>query len=170
MGKTPSSVELAVQRGFEYRKSVTKSTQQRLASVDRRMANIMQLSFNLVTQIDSRTMQKESKSMKTIAVVTLVFLPLTTVATIFGSQFFTLTSDASEDPYRLRVSHDFWLPWAIAIPLTVTVMVAWQLWYRESRAKLEQGKVPWWREWAANMRKPRRNNDEEQAFVVLNTN
>lgn len=66
-------------------------------------------------------MQSENQSMKTIAVMTLVFMPLGTVASIFGSQFMKLQD---ERPYRLTVSRDFWLMWVIAIPLTAVVLTS----------------------------------------------
>ena len=37
-------------------------------------------SFNVVTQHDSHIMKKDSKSMKAIATVTVLFLPLATIA------------------------------------------------------------------------------------------
>jgi Mg2+ and Co2+ transporter CorA len=79
------------------------------------------MSFNIVTQGDSKLMQSENQSMKTIAVMTLVFMPLGTVASIFGSQFMKLQD---ERPYRLTVSRDFWLMWVIAIPLTAVVLTS----------------------------------------------
>jgi len=127
--------------------------------MDRRMGNIINLSFNLVTQQDSRIMQRDSKSMRTIAVVTMVFLPVATVAGVFGSQLITLDSTAQ---YHLRVSPDFWILWAIAVPLTVVVMVVWRLWYMHTRAKLMKGKHPGgdgatkfmqWRPWGQRIRK-----------------
>ena len=50
-----------------YRKSTFKSTQLRLHSLEKRMANIISLSFNLVAQQDSRVIQNDSSAMKVIA-------------------------------------------------------------------------------------------------------
>jgi hypothetical protein len=47
--------------------------------LDRRIENIIQLSFNIVTQGDSRLMQSESQSMKTIAIMTLFFMPVSSM-------------------------------------------------------------------------------------------
>jgi hypothetical protein len=167
IGITPTNIQKETQRTLEYRQSLVQSTQHRLASIDRRMANLMALSFNLVTQMDSRTMQKESKSMKTLAVVTLVFLPLTTVATIFGTQMFTINPD---EPHKLRMSEDFWLLWAIAVPLTLVVLIAWRLWYRDARDKLEHGNQPRWRRWEETLKDvlrlgERRREDRPATYV-----
>lgn len=158
IGENPTPCNISTQDALEYRKSLLQSTQRRIVSMDRRMGNIINLSFNLVTQQDSRIMQRDSKSMRTIAVVTMVFLPVATVAGVFGSQLITLDSTAQ---YHLRVSPDFWILWAIAAPLTVVVMVVWRLWYMHTRAKLMKGKHPdgdgatkfmQWRPWGQRIR------------------
>lgn len=75
IGHQPSHFQEVTRQALKYQKTRFQSTQHRLASLDARMANIIQLSFNIVTQGDSRLMQSESQSMKTIAVMTLVFMP-----------------------------------------------------------------------------------------------
>jgi hypothetical protein len=62
-------------------------------------------------------MQSENESIKTIAVMTLVFVPLGTVASIFGSQFMKLQD---ETPYHLTILQDFWLLWG-RLPRTIYV-------------------------------------------------
>ncbi|KAJ5760679.1 hypothetical protein N7520_007835 [Penicillium odoratum] len=93
----------------------------RLQSLEKRMANIIALSFHLVTQDGNRIMQEDSSSMATIAFVTLVFLPMSTVSTVFGSQFFNF------DPYLVRISQSFWIFWLVSIPLTLVVLLFWRV-------------------------------------------
>ncbi|KAH9216499.1 hypothetical protein DL95DRAFT_460087 [Leptodontidium sp. 2 PMI_412] len=88
---------------FYHRRTNLKSTNLRLKSLEKRTQNIINLSFNLVTQADSRIMKADSSSMKIIAVMTLVFLPCTAVATIFSTPFFYLMGE-SEDTGPLRMS------------------------------------------------------------------
>lgn len=123
------------------------------------MGNIISLSFNLVTQLDSQAIQKDSKSMKTIAFMTMFFLPVSTVATIFGAQFFTVGSEA---PFHLQISPDFWILWAIAVPFTLVVVIVWRLWYLEAKDSLMKGQQPHggvgavvlgWRAWLEKMGK-----------------
>ncbi|KAL8919411.1 MAG: hypothetical protein Q9208_006789 [Pyrenodesmia sp. 3 TL-2023] len=52
----------------------------RMTSLQQRMQNIINLSFNVVTQHDSHILKNDSKSMKAIAMVTMLFLPLATIA------------------------------------------------------------------------------------------
>ncbi|KAL4798355.1 hypothetical protein BDV19DRAFT_356902 [Aspergillus venezuelensis] len=99
----------------------------RLRSMDRRMQNVISLSFHLVTQEGNDVLRADSSTMATIAFVTLVFLPITTVSTIFGSQFFNTAPDNSS----IEVSKDFWVFWVISTPLTLTVLLGWTLWQRK---------------------------------------
>ncbi|OJJ56152.1 hypothetical protein ASPSYDRAFT_157429 [Aspergillus sydowii CBS 593.65] len=101
-----------------------KGVKLRLRSLDRRMQNVIALSFHLVTQEGNEFLQADSSTMATIAFVTLVFLPITTVSTIFGSQFFNVTDDNS----AIEVSKDFWIFWVVSIPLTLIVLLGWTLW------------------------------------------
>ncbi|KAJ5779486.1 hypothetical protein N7457_007206 [Penicillium paradoxum] len=93
----------------------------RLRSLDRRMQSVIALSFHLVAAEGNRIMHSDSNTMTTIGLVTLIFLPLTTVSTIFGSQFFGL----SDEDNALTVSQDFWMFWVISMPVTVIVLGAW---------------------------------------------
>ncbi|KAF2797459.1 hypothetical protein K505DRAFT_415061 [Melanomma pulvis-pyrius CBS 109.77] len=125
-GEHPTAQPGATRRSLEYRKTMFQSTQRRLESLDKRMTNILQLSFHLVAQ-------RDSQSMKTIAVMTLIFMPLGTVAAIFGTQLIKLKD---EEPYHMVLSRDFWLIWAIAVPLTILVVFIWRVWYRDAKARV----------------------------------
>lgn len=156
IGDKPSFSQRSTCQALKYRKSLFESTQRRLTSLNARISNIIQLSFNTVTQGDSKVMQSENQSMKTIAVMTLFFMPLGTVASIFGSQFMKLED---ERPHHITVSQDFWLMWGkyilfgrywstsdlflllvIAIPLTIVVLAIWRVWYKDARGRLVDGR------------------------------
>lgn len=70
-------------------------------------------------------MQRDSVAMRTIAALTMAFLPLTAVAAIFSMPFFSLSS--SSDPSRIAVTSDFYIYWAVVVPLTIVVFVGWRL-------------------------------------------
>jgi len=162
IGDHPEPAQEFTRQALEYRKTLFQSTQRRLASLDKRMANIIQLSFHLVTQGDSRTMQSENQSMKTIAVMTLIFMPLGTVAGIFGTQFMKLDGEA---PFHMRVSQDFWLLWITAVPLTFIVIGIWRVWYWDARGRLVDELPPrgkgerGWLGWKTVILGRRRKND-----------
>jgi Mg2+ and Co2+ transporter CorA len=137
-GERVSPAQEDTRQGLKYQKSLFQSTQRRLASLESRISNLVQLSFHIVTQGDSRVMQSENQSMKTIAVMTLIFMPLSTVAGIFGTQFMKL----DEGPgHHITVSKDFWLMWLIAVPLTIIVIVMWLVWYADAKKRLI-GEIP----------------------------
>lgn len=97
-------------------------------------------SFNLVTQHDSRVMLRDSSSMKTIAFVTLFFLPASTIAAVFGTQFFQMN-----DANRMTVSKDFWWLWVIAAPVTLATWAIWRVWYHRKRKEKVRGKAEGWK-------------------------
>lgn len=68
---------------LEHKIQLYESTNIRLVSLEKRMNNLINLSFHLVTQADSMVMRQDSKAMTTIQYVTVVLLPITTVAVSF---------------------------------------------------------------------------------------
>lgn len=92
-----------------------------------RKDSTMSLVYNLVTQQDAanniqiaRSMKEDSTSMTSIAVLTMVFLPGTFVATVVDAEIFGASA-----------RDKLWLIWVtITIPLTVAVMVSWWLYQR----------------------------------------
>lgn len=118
----------AVIQALEHRQRTFHSTSMRLNSLDKRIQNIIGLSFNLVTQSDSRVMKADSRAMKVIAVLTLVFLPATGVASIFSMPFFNVDFDGSSRD--LQAATSFWIFWVVVLPLTALVVAGWFWWYK----------------------------------------
>ncbi|KAH0558726.1 hypothetical protein GP486_004630 [Trichoglossum hirsutum] len=99
--------------------------------------------YNLIAQRDSElnisvardsrwiasASKKDSSAMKTIAVLTLVFLPGTFVASIFSSTIFDFRSESI-------LSNKFWIYWVVTLPLTALVIALWIAWYRWNDKKL----------------------------------
>lgn len=126
---------------LRYRRGLFRSTRLRLQSLQKRMANIINLSFNLVTQQDSRVVQRDSSVMKTIAIVTLFFLPSSTIATIFGTQFFNFGDSGDGEP-KFMVSGYFWVFWLVSICTTGAVFVVWWFYYRRIKRVIEKRGIP----------------------------
>ncbi|KAF2807118.1 uncharacterized protein BDZ99DRAFT_522750 [Mytilinidion resinicola] len=122
---------------IRYRRGLFRSTRLRLQSLEKRMSNIINLSFNLVTQQDSRVVQRDSSVMKIIAIVTLFFLPSSTIATIFGTQFFNFGDFGNGKPEFL-VSSYFWVFWLVSICTTVAVFVVWWFYYRRIKRVIKK--------------------------------
>jgi hypothetical protein len=85
--------------------------------------------YSAMTAVGSR---RDGSAMKTIAILTVLFLPATFVATLFGiSGMFDWTPAGTANVDQMpTVSPFFWIYWAVAVPLTVVLMVVWRIWWR----------------------------------------
>ena len=93
------------------------------------MSNVIQLSFNLVTQADSTILKSDSRAMKFIAFLTLVFLPATGVAGVFSTPFFNIDWDSRDvEDKVLRTAESFWIFWAVVLPLTLVGLLLCFAW------------------------------------------
>jgi hypothetical protein len=109
------------------------------------LANMMSAIYNLIAQKDSnvglrlanhsRTLAIESKrdssSMKTIAAVTMAFLPGTFVSSFFAMPMF----DRNKPPGDNVNTRTFWIYWTVTIPLTFSVFLVWWAWFRFKTAR-----------------------------------
>jgi len=68
--------------------------------------------------------------MKTLAAVTVIFLPATYIATLFAMNMFQWQPDDGTASGGATVSNKFWIYWAITIPLTILTVGAWLFWTR----------------------------------------
>ncbi|KAI0204124.1 hypothetical protein F4808DRAFT_369536 [Astrocystis sublimbata] len=112
---------------LQFYESFISNLRCRSASNEKRMLNEIQLAFNTVAQHDASTSvkiglatQSDSVTMKSIAFVTLTFLPPTFVSAIFSMSFFDYDAETG-----WAISDKFWLYWAFAVPTTVLTAVAW---------------------------------------------
>lgn len=118
---TNSSSRRSTINAIAYRKRTFKSTLLRLYSFEKRVLSSIQAYQALVTQADSH-------AMKFIAVLTLIFLPVTGVSTVFSSPFFEV--DFDQDSAPLRVARCFWKFWAVVAPLTLGIGLLCYFWFQ----------------------------------------
>ena len=118
---TSASLRKSTERAIAYRQRTFKSTVLRVYSLEKRSQSIIQVYQALITQADSH-------AMKFIAVLTLIFLPVTGVATVFSSPFFNVDFDLDSTP--LRVAQCFWKFWAVVAPLTFGTCLLCMLWFQ----------------------------------------
>ncbi|KAL1646100.1 hypothetical protein SLS58_003520 [Diplodia intermedia] len=112
-----------------------KATHLRLNGLEKRISNITSLAFNIVTQEDSR-------SMHTIALITLVFLPSTLIATVFSSSFFDFSMADDDKTTGVHLSSLFWIFWVISIPVTLVVVCFWWCFKWNSNRKKKKRSSP----------------------------
>ncbi|KAI1178999.1 hypothetical protein F4777DRAFT_14380 [Nemania sp. FL0916] len=114
---------------LQFYESFISSLRCRSASNEKRLQNEIQLAFNTVAQHDASTSvkiglatQSDSVVMKSIAFVTLTFLPPTFVSAIFSMSFFDYGAESG-----WVISEKFWVYWAVAIPTTILTALAWYI-------------------------------------------
>ncbi|KAI1773001.1 hypothetical protein F4818DRAFT_424582 [Hypoxylon cercidicola] len=121
---------------LRHRRETFRSTRLRLSSIDQRLRNVINLAFNIGTLRDSQVMREDSYVMKTLALVALIFVPVGTIATIFGSQFFGTGEVDLPDGSVQRstyVTSQFWILWAVAIPATMLLLLGWAHWIKNTK-------------------------------------
>ncbi|KAF2999573.1 hypothetical protein E8E14_004047 [Neopestalotiopsis sp. 37M] len=85
----------------------------------------------------AQTMQNDSSQMKYIALLTMVFLPISTMASIFSTTLFSWDAGPGEPV----VSRYFWVFVVISLGLTTLVVGAWGVATRYAKRKLASGKA-----------------------------
>jgi Mg2+ and Co2+ transporter CorA len=126
-----ASASTATANRLLFFQDMLRSLRVRAASNKERLQNEIELAFNLVTQCDARislnigrAAQADGAAMRTVAFVTLAFLPATFVCAIFSMSFFDYDSSSGS----WSVSGDFWRYWAVAVPVTVCTALLWLAW------------------------------------------
>ncbi|RMY93428.1 hypothetical protein D0861_01936 [Hortaea werneckii] len=121
----------------------------RSQALENRLRNQIDLHDSMVASQIAELARADSVSMKGISILGLVFLPGTFVSVgtsltysiktayadalqaLFGMNFFDLAQN-HQGQYVLAVSSNFWLYWAVTVPLTLGTVLLWQLWYRRA--------------------------------------
>ena len=70
--------------------------------------------------------KKDGSSMKTLALVTMFFLPATTLSSILGMSFFDWQAKSGG-----IVSARLWIFFVLAVPLTLATLGLWWIWQRQ---------------------------------------
>ncbi|KAL4751026.1 hypothetical protein BDW72DRAFT_174556 [Aspergillus terricola var. indicus] len=106
------------------------SLKTRSKSLNDRHRNEINLAFNLVSQGFGRDARTDSNMMKTVAVVSMVYLPGTFVSGLFGTNFFSFQADPGN---TWLMADEFWLYWAVTLPLTLATVVIWAIWHWQDK-------------------------------------
>ena len=83
----------------------------------------------------ARDTKNDSAAMKTIAALTMIFLPATAVSSFFGMAFFNGQGGV------LTVTADWWLFLAATLPITVILFMVWASWDEILRAIASLGQL-----------------------------
>jgi Mg2+ and Co2+ transporter CorA len=96
----------------------------------------------------ARASRSDSNTMKAITILTMVFLPATFVCSLFSMGFFDFTAATTDEddsnlgpPHHrtMRVAGQFWIYFAVAVPLTILVLGMCAAWLQWSARQEEDG-------------------------------
>lgn len=116
-----------LKEGLLYHQSLFRSTQLRLSSLDKRVQNAINLAFHMVTQQDSLIMMHDSASVTILTAVAAVFLPISTIAAIIGSQLFVTHQD-DQGNWNIIATPLIRYLYLVGIPMTVVIFIASYFW------------------------------------------
>ena len=71
--------------------------------------------------------RQDSYAMKTIAVLTMFFLPATFISSLLGTNLFVLDTSGHDGKGKLIVSELWWIYLVSAVPLTLFTLLVWWL-------------------------------------------
>ncbi|KAL4964034.1 uncharacterized protein BDV14DRAFT_201288 [Aspergillus stella-maris] len=109
-----------------YEEKRAHSLKTRSQSLNDRHQNEINLAFNQVSQGFGHAARSDSRMMTTVAVVSMVYLPGTFVSGLFGTNFFSFQADPGN---TWLTADEFWIYWAVTVPLTLATMGVWALWH-----------------------------------------
>lgn len=173
-------VDQQLKECLQYRRSLFRSTQLRLTSLQKRIDAATTLSTTLSSQglggsgtgdnrYSSASLQAgDSSSLRILTALALVFLPMIGVATVAGSQLLVSEREREDGEWEVSTTPLFWLTLWIAIPLTVGVALlamGWLWW--TSRVSVATGKprtrvARGWRGLASLWKKRRTTREESE--------
>ncbi|KAL8418315.1 hypothetical protein RB594_001792 [Gaeumannomyces avenae] len=132
-----------VRHRLQFHHNALRSMLLRAAANRERLQNEIGLAFNTVAQRDARTSvdisratREDGVAMKTLALVTVAFLPATFICAVFSMSFFNFSPDSG----RWVVSDMFWVYWAVTVPVTVCTALFF-MWWSRPKPKMVDGKV-----------------------------
>ncbi|KAL8392813.1 hypothetical protein RB595_002843 [Gaeumannomyces hyphopodioides] len=133
----------AVRHRLQFHHNALRSMLLRAAANRERLQNEIGLAFNMVAQRDARTSvdisratREDGVAMKTIARVTVFFLPATFICAIFSMSFFNFSPETG----RWVVSGMFWVYWAVTVPVTICTVLVF-MWWGKPKPKMRDGKA-----------------------------
>ncbi|KAM5471201.1 hypothetical protein MauCBS54593_003541 [Microsporum audouinii] len=129
-----------------HRRELFQATKLRTISVEKRLTNIINLAFNIDAMRNSRITQRDSYNLKALSLVATVFLPISTVASVFSTPFFESSGPSmspqpgggKEGGTTFFVNPKVWVLWVISVPITVVLICGWWLWEKRTQPGRKQ--------------------------------
>ncbi|SMQ55397.1 unnamed protein product [Zymoseptoria tritici ST99CH_3D7] len=149
---TPANTASSILADMLRQRSLLYGFHLRCQATEARLKNEIALVFHIAAQHESMLAQQiaqaakeDSRAMKTISVLGLVFLPGTFVSSLFSMSFFnfnpsdSLSSSQSADEPTWCISDRFWIYWVVTLPITAITIAWWFYWQRRLVQKSHAG-------------------------------
>ncbi|KAG4437607.1 hypothetical protein IFR05_006911 [Cadophora sp. M221] len=108
---------------------------ERLEKEGAKIANLDSMASLKIAEESTKIAQetrKDGMSMKTIATLSMLYLPASFVCSVFGTNFFALDTDGGERSFV--VSNLWWIIVVVAVPVTLVTYGAWLWWMRRGES------------------------------------
>ncbi|KAI1409011.1 hypothetical protein F5Y13DRAFT_182368 [Hypoxylon sp. FL1857] len=120
-GNIPETYQIQAQEYLAFQLQMMKSLRWRAQASSERLDGEIHLAYNILASTDNQIM-------KSVALLTMIFLPSTFIATLFSTTFFSFAEDG------WLASNAFWIYWVVVIPLSIAVVLAWRFWLGRSKS------------------------------------
>ncbi|OTA64104.1 hypothetical protein K449DRAFT_432618 [Hypoxylon sp. EC38] len=120
-GNIPETSRIQAEEYLAFQLQMIKSLVQRAQATSERLDGEIHLAYNILASTDNQIM-------KSVALLTMIFLPATFIATLFSTTFFSFAEDG------WLASNAFWIYWVVVIPLTIAVVLVWRFWLGASKS------------------------------------
>ncbi|ORY06764.1 hypothetical protein BCR34DRAFT_518735 [Clohesyomyces aquaticus] len=151
LARTNGSLNPDIMHALEFQTNLYTTLVLQTSVLKDRVQSHINLTFSLIAQEENRisrsiseesaliavAAKRDSAAMKTIALITIIFLPPTFVATFFSMTMFDWTPNPEQPDSRIASVY-LWVYWVVAIPLTITVLIIWRVWWTMEEKKYNE--------------------------------
>lgn len=126
---------------LEYNITLAEAAVSNIGVLKERMALQLNVLYQMVAQMDNQTSaelaasaSRDSTSMKILAFISALFLPGNFVSAVFSmNNMFDWRADMDA-----VMSNNFWVFWAVALPLTAVTVLGWAAWWYYELGRFSQ--------------------------------
>ncbi|KAK1981474.1 hypothetical protein LZ30DRAFT_782007 [Colletotrichum cereale] len=144
-GRASPAADAELRSVVEYLECEALSIVSFVAAMKSRLDLQLDVLYNFIAQAGNNLNMRiaanaglDSTAMKTLALVTMIFLPPTFIATLFSMSMFDWQGPSSTAGGIGRtVVPEFWIYWAVSVPLTLAIVVGWRVWWHFQKSFYE---------------------------------
>ncbi|SCO92491.1 uncharacterized protein FRV6_16619 [Fusarium oxysporum] len=140
IGSSPGFLARKTRDALKYRRRYVQSIVERGTTFDKRISNMISLFFSHVSLQDSGLMMRDSSSLRSIALITLIFLPITTVATICGSAFFYM-AEHDDGSQSVQMDSSSWSMFFVSGVATIILIGVWTFQLQSLQRQFTRGRI-----------------------------